>query len=596
MNNDLLASTASSPVSEWSYAEHKRRFSTLLADNNAVVSRRSTNRKVRELDPELLELPTQASSDDTGKLDSPDVMIPVHLVQKLIMRRYPDLYNFLTAPSRVASFVHQTIDFSSIEKAFTELYRYQGWKVPLMLAIDGALTHGWAGVELVFSKANQAGCAFNYVGYGDVLFPTDARDLDSCEIIYLRKNFTVVDFKELALLDGANVAEIQKIIKKFDNSAAPKDVYRAYTKLDGIVYSYYCSEESNDFLTYPAPYYAGEVGYETSVEVNAVGLPMPVEQRVPLSETSYPVYLFTPFQTEQATINSSRGQAFWSRPVQKALSSMASGVVSRAVAAAGVYGSVDVANVPAGTRPEQLGPIKRNGLYSVPVKFTSPDGPKGDSVQIMQYFDTVQSDEAGQTAYTVTNRQDARKTAAELSQAVEQQQLNKSPLIDSFAEFQLKTILAVWRIAISRRREPNSPLANAPIETPYIRPAGYPDVVERQQLLARLERYHPLAVASGIALPYTARIMQLAFPDEPFAEMIQQEAATQRYLAACYELLKATTTPQELAALPPDKQQQFIEITNAIQQHLAGPTGQLAGQPNNAPVPSSPPSGEGQIA
>ena len=48
-------------------------------------------------------------------------------------------------------------------------------------------------------------------------------------------------------------------------------------------------------------------------------------------ETTYPIYIFAPFRTEEGTIESSRGQAFWSRPMQKAISTIASGTVTRAV-------------------------------------------------------------------------------------------------------------------------------------------------------------------------------------------------------------------------------------------------------------------------
>lgn len=581
----------------------------LLSDNVAVLNLCRENRKLRSLDPALLGLPTSASANDAGGLAATDVVIPVHVIHKLMMRKFPDLYQFLVAPPRVAVFttVEPDIDPSPLEENFTKLHRYSGWKVPYDSTIDGSLLHGYAAVELQYSPTSAGNYEFENVAYGDLIFPKETRDIEDCDHVLVRKYLSHTRLDELKELPGANKEEIARIQHNTEhNKNKIFEVYRGYAKKDGTIYVYWHHDQGTDYLVAPAPLYCGEVTLTQqppSVSLDPLtNLPslVPVPPTIDfVYETTYPIHIFAPFRTEEGTIESSRGQAFWSRPAQKAISAIASGTVTRTVKASGLYAALDITNVPIGTQPHPLKePIQRDTIYDAPVKFTSPPGPDDSAIRVMQYFDNVQADESGQTAYNVQNRQDARKTAEELSQAQTQQDLNKAPLIDRLAEFLLSTIRAGYRIAKSRAlaNVPDYPIsaqAKELLRYPYqIQPAGYADVVERQNLIQRMEKFFPMAQAAGIAPAYIARMFQLVFPTEPFAKLAMQAPQLEQtitMLRTCYTLLQATTTPDELNTLQQHDPQgfaQFQQLTAQIGELLARSPQPMAGAPGQQGNPA----------
>lgn len=592
------------------------RARAIIADNVAVTNLCRENRKLRTLDPALLGLQTTASANDAGGLSAADVVIPVHIIHKLMMRKFPDLYQFLVAPPRVSVFtpIEPDIDPSPLEEAFTKVYRYPNWKAPFDATLDGGLLHGYAAVELQYSPETFGNFEFEPIAYNDLLFPKDTRNIEDSDHILVRKYLSHSRLEELRALDGANAAEISRIqVNTEHNKNKIYEVYKGYAKKDGQILVYWHAENATDYLVAPSPCYCGEVKLNQpppKVTLDPITA-QPVLTPVPPSiefvyETTYPIFIFAPFRTEEGTIESSRGQAFWSRPMQKAISTIASGTVTRAVKASGLYGALDVAGVPVGTQPHPLKePIQRDTIYDAPVKFTAPPGPEESAIRVMQYFDNVQADEAGQTAYNVQNREDARKTAEELSQAQQQQQLNKAPLVDRLAEFLLSTIRASYRIVKSRclAGVPNYPISSQAkslmVHTYELQPAGYKDVVERQNLIQRMQEFFPMAQAAGIGPAYIARLLQLVFPTEPFAKLAAQAPTLDQALTmlrTCYTLLQSTTTPDELRTLQqhnPTGFAQFQQLTSQIGEFLARSPQPMAAAPGQQVSPSgaNPPQG-----
>lgn len=513
-------------------------------------------------------------------------------------RKFPDVYQFLSQPPRVAVFepIEQPqTDVSSIEKWFTQLYRYNGWKAPLTRCIDGALLHGHAAVEFEYDAATPGNFRFNNIAFADLIFQQDALDLESCEYIAVRKRLSHVQLDELKTLPGANAQEIDKLYKSSNDRTKIQEVFRVYCKHDKLVYSFWYGKACTNFLTRPAPLYVGEVELREAPAQPSIdpmsGMPMMIPQPPSLEyvvEDRYPLDLLAPFTTEEDAIESSLGQAHWTRPAQKAMTSVMSSIVTRTVQAAGLYAAVDASNVPPGTQPNAIKPIQRNHIYDVPIKFTSPDGVDASAVGVLQYIDSAQADENGQTAFAVNNRKDSRRTAEELQQADQQQQLNKSILIDSVAEWLLSTITRAWRVAKSRAlaREQTSYPVPADITpellnaTYQLQPAGYSDLIERANLLANLEKYYPIAVQAGIGPSYSARLMKIVFPRENFANEIQTAQQALQVLAAAGAFIQATTTPEEIATLSPEQQQQYTQLLNAIQTTVAGATQPMGGAPS----------------
>lgn len=617
--NPLLSDAATpepeAPPTPVTFAEADKFLKKLLTYNATVVDNRTVNRKLRSLDPALLDLPVNVTGDDAGKLTGSDVQITVHQIHKLLSRKFPALYQFLTKPDRVAVFTPlvdgaaELTQVQALEQWITRLYRYSGWKTPLNLWIDGSLLHGYTGLEQVYSPDTPGNFKFEYAAYGDIIFPEGTIDIEAAEYVMVRKYLTHREIDELKEMPGANVPELEKLYKTSVDRTKIEEVYRVYTKQKDpitnttLVYAFWYGKQCTTFLVDPQPLYCGEVELRQGEPMPAIdpmtGMPQrdmmgnimmtqPEPSKELVIETEYPVILFYPFATEEARIDSSRGQAFWTRSNQKAMCAMASGTVTKAIQAAGVYAAVDAQNIPPGTKPEAISPVVRNTIYTVPVKFTSPDGPDASAIPIMQYFDSQVSDENGQTAYTVANRKDSRKTKEELSQAEEQQDLNTSSLIDNLAEALLKTITRVYRIARSRAKAgvegyPIDPALLPLLDVEWqIMPAGYTDLIERQQLISNLNLYYPVAMQAGIGLQYSARLMQLVFPKEPFAQQIIAQQQQNGVMQAAYEFIKSTTTPEELNSLSPQQQQQYVQLLSSMEQAIAGGQNGMGAQPGQS--------------
>lgn len=584
----------------------------LLGQNEELKTKRSVNRKLRVLDYHEMGIESTATGDDAGKLSGADIIIPMHQIHKLMMRKFPDLYQFLTQPPRVAVFVPLdkiNVLTEPVESWLTNLYRYAGWKRSLITCIDGALLHGRAAVEFQYDENTPGNFVYNYVAYADLVIQEGASNIEHCEYVGVRKYLSHQQIDELKELPSANLNELDRLFRKSNDRTKIEEVYRFYCKHKNengemIVYSFWYAASCSDFLVAPTPLYCGEVELKQSMpQLDLFGMPTvpPPPTLDYVIEQIYPIDIFSPFTTEEDTYDSSRGQAHWGRSGQKAMSALASSIITKSMQSAGVYASVDVTNVSAGEEPRAMKPVQRNQIYHLPIKFTSPEGPDASSVPIIQWLDSQQAEENGQSAYAVSNRKDSRRTAEELQQAQAQQDLNKSMLIDALAEWLLATINRAWRVAKSRALAaeltgyPVPPDVLPLLEHKYnIYPAGYTDLIERAQLISNLEKYFPVAVQAGIGPSYTKRLMQIVFPRENFANEIQTQQQTTQVLAAALAFIQDSTTQEELQAAGPEGQKQYQELINAIQTTIAGATQPMGGAPSNTTDASADNSGTQQ--
>jgi len=594
------------------------RLQKLVSDNHHFETIREQNQKLRKLDPAELELAAAASSEDAGKLPSGDFIVPMHLIQKMIKRISPDIYGYIVTPTRMAAFTaidDQHFNASTLEAEFTRVFRYKGWKKPLMSAVYSALLHGWGGVEHTFDPTTPGNFSFNYVRYADLVFDQGAKSIHDCDYVMVSKYLTLPQIEKLKTLQGANVTAIENLLvkQKGPNRSKLAHVYRVYHKAPDKPYvqTFWVDMAQTEYLIAPCDLFCGQwrrpepvtqmvptpVGLDPMTNMPLM-LPMPVTTQPPderAYETAYPLFVLQAELSDDEALQSSRGQAFWSRQIQKAQSTLLSGFISKEARAANVYGALDLTNVPPSSDLKTLTPIKHGNIYDKPVKFFSSEGGSPTTLAAIQYLDSAHADEVGQVAFSVTNRKDARKTAKEFEIAQGAQEQNKTELLDAVAEWMGDIINFTYLVLKSRATldVPGCTFARSPqvkqlLAVNYtITPAGSIDIQLRAEKAALLERYLPLAQAAGgnVTQMYLKRMFEVIFPDEQFSQLIEQDNSLRLGIQSALQLLQATTSPQEFQTLPPQMQQQFVQVMQQLTALVQNGTQNPAGQPVQQAAP-----------
>ncbi len=594
------------------------RLQRLVSDNHPYESTRTQNQKLRKLDPAELELASAASSEDAGKLPAGDFIVPMHLIQKMIKRMSPDIYAYIVTPTRMAAFTaidDPHFNASALEADFTRVFRYKGWKKPLMSAVYSALLHGWGAVEHTFDPTTPGNFSLNYVRYADLLFDQGAKSIHDCDYVMVSKYLTLSQIEKLKTLSGANKTTIDNLLNKHKGPSRGQlaHVYRVYHKdaTKPYVQSFWVDMAQNEYLIEPSDLFCGQwrrpdpVTQMVQTHIGAdpltgqpMTLPLPQQVQPPdemAYETAYPLFVLSSEMSDDEALQSSKGQAFWSRSIQKAQSVLLSGFISKEARAANVYGALDLSNVPPSSDLKTLSPIKHGNIYDKPVKFFSSEGGSPTTLAAIQYMDSMHSDEVGQVAYSVTNRKDARKTAKEFSVAEAAEEQNKTELLDAVAEWMGDIINFVYYVLKSRANcgAQGCTFAIVPeVKTLLTRnynitPAGSIDIQLRAEKAALLERYLSIAQAAGgsVMSNYLQRMFEVIFPDEKFSQLVQQDNNLRLGIQSALQLLQATTSPQEFATLPPEMQQQFMQVTQQLTALLQNGQPNPAGQPVQQAAP-----------
>lgn len=619
---DLTAPTTTDPIQSveqtvdkdylelTNFQTAKVRLEKLISDFSPVIINTAENRDHRYKDINIKAL------RDKGEILPNQFLCPVRAIDSNIRREQPAYINYLKQSRRLIIFRNRLNALevtSDLEDEFTRGMTYSGWETPHFKCVDGAQTHGWDAVEVIFDTTKPLHVAIEHVGRDRLIFPTDAQDIQACEVILRCFAVTQKQLKELVKKFSFSPVEVQKII---DKQAEMKkemtvNIYKKFCKYDGIVYVSWFSLTCDDWLKAPQKLYVGIDNLQTrTISVNQpqqtidpatgqptiINVPTPQQEQYwnPVDANLYPIFILPYNETEQPRIASHKGRVFLDKHKQEAKTANLSQFVNGCQNASNTYPYLEGET---GKTAKELESIKiaPNTIPPIPIRYWSPPYPDAVMLNLQQYLDSFDAQEVGKIDFAALNRKDSRKTATEVQAAQQETGLLNSVQLTLYSTFIREVYTYAWEIVKSRAAQNLITFLTNPatgqnnierLNQPYdLRAAGDIDVVKRNELIAQYKDFWPIIQNTPIALQFLSRLIRLSFPEEGdiYAQMLQ--AGDPRILVVqLANVLKASIDDDEFRALSPQDQQnlmQLLQAANGIEMTMKAEAGMNPKEANN---------------
>ena len=561
----------------------KVRLERLISEFTIVQQRALENRMERFKDINIRAL------REKQELKNDQYLLPVRAIESNIRREQPAYINYLKQSRRLLIFrdiVEPLRVTTRLEDEFTRGMTYTSWETAPFKCVDGHQTHGWDAVEVVFDQTKPLHTGIEHIGNDRLVIPIDAQNIQDCEVILRLYTVTAKQLKDLVKNFGFSQEEVDKLLDKQaeNKKEATIQIYKKFCKYNGIVYVSWFSLQCDEWLKPPAPMYIGRrqlqpkvITQDVPMGVNPLtGEPITVPQQITteewvnVDETLYPIFILPYGETEQVKIVSHKGRVFLDKPKQEAKTANLSQFLNGCQRAAAIYPSM-----PPGMEKniKELQSIKiGDGIIPpIPITYNQQKYPDAVMLNLQQYFDAFDSQEAGQVNFAAINRKDSRKTATEISAATEEAAKLNSVQLALFSTFVREVYSFAWEIVKSRANQNKIIFLVDPatgqndIETINrlydIRAAGDIDVVKRAELIQQYKEFWPIVANTPLAMPFLARLLKLAFPDEGelYASIITQEDP-RILVGQLVEVLKGSIDTAELQALDPQARQNLMML------------------------------------
>jgi len=341
-----------------------------------------------------------------------------------------------------------------------------------------------------------------------------------------------------------------------------------------------------------------------TIEIDpATMLPVSRTEWVREPEKEYPYHILPYKVTEDQAIAQTQGRGEMDLHIQEASCSTWSAFVNQCWESSRVMWSPsqpDPTN--GGTAPKQLSVIiKKGAIWDRPMTAFTPPPPNPMVPKALEMLATQNADNINQTAWTVNNRQDSRKTAREIDSAEKQQSQISSTQVVVLSVSLQSVFNADWRIIQSQALQGNIPfLSRGKDETTglYVNdeatlsvtfqlyPAGDVDYVERMEQTAMMQQDWPVIQQTGARDIFMEEYLRVRYPktaDRYIAAIKAGDQKTQ-LIQSMGTLLKTAVT-DETGNLRPEWQPHAQELASLEQaaQQLINPA-QPNGNTNEQPV------------
>jgi len=565
----------------------KLRIDKLISDFTFQIDTAAKNRdkRFKELDIEKLK--------KEKKISPNEFMIPMRIIDSNIRREQPAFFSYLKQSRRLVIFKDIKNPMSIVNKLEDEYTRgmtYSGWEIPHFKVVDGSQTHGWDSVEVLYDDTKPLHVGVEHIGNDNLIFPTDAINIQDCELILRRLNVTPNQLKTLVKRYNFNGKQVACAITSENKGQVEKSVvvYKCFFKIDGVVnVAWYCAKCS-DWLLAPKNLFLGIAEQqETLVEQEPIldpltgqlipQQPIPTTQWVDSPITYYPIFILPYYETEQTRIIDHRGRVFLDNHKQEALTANISQFLNGCQKASTVEASVK-AEV---ARQSEIQSIEMGSgkVSPIPLEYYAPPYPDSVMLQLQNYLDVANSQEAGQVNFAANNRKDSRKTATEIAAARDENAMLSSVQVSLYSSFIRSVNTLGWKITQSQAlqglitflQDPETGENNVElIAQDYdIRAAGDVDVIKRQELIGQYKEFWPIIQTTPAAIPFLARLLKLVFLDEGSTYATILEQGDPRALIA--QLAQFLSDPSISAAilgqatgLPPEQRQILIALLEQV--------------------------------
>jgi hypothetical protein len=513
-----------------------------------------------------------------GQIDEDETFVPVRVIDTNITREQPSYINYLKNSRRLCIFSclsnPETLS-TKIELDFTAGMTYADWERPHFKCIDGAQTHAWAAIEVVYDESKPLFVGLEYVAHEDFIFPKTVKDIQDSPRVARKYDVTISALHKWVAKYGFDGEQIRLLVAKDKDTQQEietKEIYKVMFKKEGVVYVAWFALKAGltNWLKAPAKLY---IGIEHKEKITQMmdsidpmsGLPMQIPQEVEQWKESdvdmYPYFKLDYRESEKPKEFDRKGRVYLDENKQEASTAIISGFINGLTRASNVYASPKTEDGSSNSIKE-IDDLRLCGgrVLSKPMDFWSPPYPDPMVINALQFLDTQNSNESGQINFTAMNRQDSRKTATEMGMANQEQTKLTGVQLTLFSGHIRKIYSFVWRIVqtqalkgkikfllVKNQRPQISPLTQQPLIDPMtsqpvmeefwendyktisevwdVRAAGDVDVIQKEETVSKMKQDWPVVANTVIAPVFLADLLRLEYPDvgNRYADMLMQQ-------------------------------------------------------------------------
>ena len=557
------------------------------------------NRKTRDVQISVETLRRE------GTLDEDETIVPVRIIDTNITREQPAYINYIKNSRRVAIFScldNPNLPTDRIELEFTRGMTYTSWESAHFKTLDGAQTHGWDAVEVVYDTSKPFHVGIEHVGHDNLFWPQTCVDLQQAPRVIRAYDYTLLELKmfvEKFGWDQTQVAQIQNSRNTGRKEAETCRIYKVLFKEDGYVKVAWFSlaDGCSDWLKAPMPHY---VGINEQDPVSGEWAPSTIKD--------YPIFLLPYRESEKKKLVDRHGRVFIDGPKQEAQTGILSAFINGVSRASRVLASPKQDDGTGNSVKEVANQEMQGGtILDKPIDFYNPPYPDFQILKALSYLDTSNSNETNQTNFAVMNREDSRKTAKEITLAEQQSQLLNSVQLTLFSTYIRSIYSFAWLIVqsqalqglirfllINKQQPQTSPVDGQPIIDQQtgqpvmvdnwqndfdtikhefeLRAAGDVDVIQKSERIQQMKQDWPVVQNTPLSMTFLMDLIRLSYPDkgEQYARILEQgqqnEVKTLGALASgLTKVLEAMVKnhPEVIQSLSPQDQQQLQQLLQA---------------------------------
>lgn len=598
----------------FSFTEWQKKCVRLKSDWISEVQETVRRRLQRKVEVDVPALRKQ------GLLKDDETLIARRVIDENIMREQPNYVAYLKQSHRLAVFKclsYCDVSTENLEQEFTTLMNYPGMDSQLLKTRDGTALHGWDSVEVTFDITKPGHCAVEHIGHDNLMFPRKSLGIQSCPFIMRRFEITLVTLQDFASGLGFDPAQVKKISDEFNKTEERMldniPIFKVFFKQDGIVYVGWIELENktDNWLRAPIPLTLGRRRQELVPDADPM-TGMLTQRAVweDVVEKFYPVVLFPYTDSEEDCIACTKGRAFYDLPSQEAQTALVSLYVNGNVRASNVYASATGNGD--GLKLQQLDVSLEHGcVYSQELKFWAPPYPDPALLRGINFLDVKNQQETGNVAAAVVNRQDARKTKAEIDAATSEDDALEAVPMANFSNSMQETLMMCWLVVQSQGEQGLIQLLQVPVPTPLgeemlndykligykysVKAAGDVDVIKRKEKLQRRFNIWPFIVGTPVQTEFIKDLIREMLPDDArkYIELLDQAQMNKdQMLMAMAGMLQSAVTDEkgtlkpEFASFAPQLEQMKAMLQQVMSMPQPGTpdaNGQQSGgaNPNN---------------
>lgn len=611
------------------FSKAKTYLTRIVDDWSDEVKQTENRRNIRDIDIDNVNL------RKSGKLDEDESLIPDRVIDTNIQREIPPFINYLKNSRRLAIFTcvsnPDITDSQRLELEFTRGMTYPNWETPFYKEIDGAATHGWDAMEVVYDESKPLNVGLEQIGHDKLFFPKSCLDIQDASRIIRAYDVTINQLKSFVEKFGFSRDQVGKIIAaRAGKQDEPETVriFKKFCKFEGAVWVGWFSLQygCDNWLKAPIKLDLGiKVKRTISTQVpttvlGPTGMPQTVmttqSQDVWQSEDikQYPVFVLPYRETEKPLVIDHKGRVFLDQYKQEAMTSILSSFVTGLYRATQVYAARSNDDGTGSSLAEENNIVLTgNRILNKPVAFFHSDYPDPMVLKALQYFDVANAAETNQVSFAANNRQDSRKTAAEVESANQQQSLLNSVQLTLFSTHIRSIYSLVWMIVQSQAlqsvikfllikiAQPQlNPLTKDPIlgqngqpvmqevwvndeviiqQIYDVRAAGDVDVIQRTEKIQQMKQDWPVISNTILKDVFLAELIRLQYPDsgDKWAKVLETQGnqfeQMKGLLGAMGKMMAGAITdhPEIMDGLSPEDKNGMLQIVQQSQQ-LAGAT------------------------